>query len=218
MSVRSWFFDFDGTLVDSLPGISFSIQQSFNSCGLQPPTSDIRTMIGPSVRTILSRLSESVTGADIEKLESAFRISYDTEGWTRTVAFPQVLETMRSLARTGAKLFVFTNKPSKVTMQITHRLGIEGLLQEALSRDSSSPPYASKSEMLRDLMDRHNISATSSAVVGDSREDMDAARTNNQQFFFASYGYGTISQSEFNQQTVILKKFSDLMTHCPGAF
>lgn len=218
MRVRSWFFDFDGTLVDSLPGISFSINEAFDACGLAAPTSNLRSMIGPSVRTILSRLSENVTGVDIDKLEFAFRKSYDSEGWSRSPAFPQVLETMQSLASTGAKLFIFTNKPLKVTMKITRQLGIEGLLQEVLCRDSSSPPYASKSEMLRYLIDRHQVHSTSSAVVGDSREDRDAARANNQTFFFASYGYGELLESELDRETIRLKNFSDLMTHCSGAF
>jgi phosphoglycolate phosphatase-like HAD superfamily hydrolase len=72
--------------------------------------------------------------------------------------------------------------------------------------------------MLRYLIDRHRVQATSSAVVGDSREDREAARANHQTFFFASYGYGELSESELDQETISLKNFSDLMTHCSGAF
>lgn len=217
MRFESLFFDFDGTLVDSLPGIEFSIQQAFARCGQTMPPVELRTMIGPSVRSILQKLAGNASSSEVDRLESAFRASYDTAGWAKTPVFSGVAETLQRLTETGVRLFIFTNKPATVTRQIVEHLKMESLFQEILSRSSRTPPYASKAEMLADLLQRHHASPMQSAVVGDSSEDFEAASGNKLPFFFASYGYGKLAPTDLQQRTTVISNFSDLMTHCSGA-
>ena len=217
MRFESLFFDFDGTLVDSLPGIEFSIQQAFAGCGHTMPHVELRTMIGPSVRAILQKLASNASLSEVDQLEAAFRASYDTAGWTKTFAFPGVAETLRMLAEAGTRLFIFTNKPAVATRQIVKHLKMESLFQDILSKNSRTPPYASKAEMLADLMQRHRVSPMQSAVIGDSPEDFEAAAGNKLPFIFASYGYGKLTATELQQRTTVISNFSDLLTHCSGA-
>lgn len=214
---ESLFFDFDGTLVDSLPGIEFSIQQAFATCEQTMPPVELRTMIGPSVRAILQRLSGNASLSEVDRLEAAFRASYDTAGWAKTPVFSGVSETLRTLAEAGTRLFIFTNKPARATQQIVKHLKIGSLFQEVLSRNSRTPPYASKTEMLADLMQRHRVNPMQTAVIGDSLEDFEAATENKLPFFFASYGYGKLTTADLQKHPTVISNFSDLMTHCSGA-
>ena len=211
----SLFFDFDGTLVDSLPGIAYSLEQAFKARRRAMLTPLSRTMIGPPVPTIVAQLLGSTDAAEIGALVSAFRASYDFDGWTKTEVFADVKDTLQSLADAGTRLYVFTNKPAEITAKIVHRCGLQGLLQEVRSKDSRVPQYTSKTEMLQDMMGRHHIDHRHSAVVGDSHEDLDAARMLNQEFFFASYGYGNVEFTAVNQMTII-PNFGDLLGHCIG--
>lgn len=214
---ESLFFDLDGTLVDSLPGIAYSLEQAFKVCErvmLQPV---VREMIGPPIPTIIAQLSGCTDDQEILDLVAAFRTSYDSKGWTKTLVFPEVRDTLQSLAEAGAQLYVFTNKPTEIAKRIIFQCGLGGLLQEIRSRDSRVPAYLSKAEMLRDMMERDHIDKHHSAVVGDSLEDSNAAKMLDQQFFFASYGYGEIEFKPFDRKTVIISKFGDLLGHCIGA-
>ena len=48
-------FDLDGTLLDSLPGIAFSVREACRMVGLPEPKINLRSLLGPPIRTILSR-------------------------------------------------------------------------------------------------------------------------------------------------------------------
>ena len=54
---RAWFFDLDGTLLDSLPGIEHSARAAFAACGLAMGEVELRTLIGPPIRTILAKMA-----------------------------------------------------------------------------------------------------------------------------------------------------------------
>src|SRR5437870_1611955 len=82
------FFDLDGTLLDSLPGIAFSIEKAFEACSLSMRPIDLREAIGPPIRKILSLDALSESESDLDLLERAFRVSYDSDGWQKTLLFP----------------------------------------------------------------------------------------------------------------------------------
>src|SRR5450755_4528604 len=212
----SLFFDLDGTLVDSLPGIAYSLEQAFKTCGRVMVKPISRTMIGPPVPTIISQLLESTDASAILELVSAFRASYDSDGWTKSEVYPEVKDTLQVLADAGARLYVFTNKPVEIALKITDLWNLHKLLHEVRSRNSRVPPYSSKTEMLRDMMARHQADQQRTAVVGDSHEDSNAAKVLNKQFFFASYGYGDVKLMPLDQMTVVVPKFGDLLGHCLG--
>jgi phosphoglycolate phosphatase len=56
--VRHVIFDLDGTLIDSLPGIAWSVDVALRSCGLPPAERDLGPFIGPPVRDILRQFPE----------------------------------------------------------------------------------------------------------------------------------------------------------------
>jgi phosphoglycolate phosphatase-like HAD superfamily hydrolase len=67
--------------------------------GLPERTLDLRRLIGPPIRTILSRAAETTDDAVLNELEWHFRVNYDSEGWRQTVCFPGVPELLETLKR-----------------------------------------------------------------------------------------------------------------------
>jgi phosphoglycolate phosphatase len=186
------FFDLDGTLADSLPGLQASISEALRGGGRQLRVEDLRPYIGPGIRTILKKLESDLTEAELDGMERSFRASYDTEGVKNTVLFEGVKSTLEALKANGADLFVVTNKPKLATANLMEQHGLTGLFRETLSRNSREPVYASKGEMLRDLVARHGVDVGRAMMVGDTAEDYDAARDAGMRFAFAEYGYGAV--------------------------
>ncbi len=56
MQTRNVLFDLDGTLIDSLPGIEFSVDCALAECSLPPRRRELRPLIGPPIRAIFSQL------------------------------------------------------------------------------------------------------------------------------------------------------------------
>lgn len=190
------FFDLDGTITDSLPGIEFSIRESFSSIGFPLLEKDIRRYIGPGIRTILRNIEPGLSNQDMERMVLAYRNSYDTTGCLRSALYTGVSETLRRLLMEGMQLFIVTNKPSLATRNLLNHFGLAALFREIASPDSRSPSYPSKSEMLIDLITRYRVDVERACMIGDTAEDMAAARDANIAFVHSAYGYGTLTTSE----------------------
>jgi phosphoglycolate phosphatase-like HAD superfamily hydrolase len=61
-------FDLDGTLVESLAGIEDSVRKAFTSCGLTMHVSSLRDLVGPPIRTILSRAGHVLDDQKLDDL------------------------------------------------------------------------------------------------------------------------------------------------------
>lgn len=186
-------FDLDGTLVDSLPGIEFSAKAAFAACGIPWPTIDLRPMIGPPIRTIFSRVADTSDARILVKLEQAFRASYDGDGWQKTLCYPGAEAALGVLREAGIRLFIVTNKPQHITLRTLEMLRIKEPFERVVTRDSRTPQYTDKREMIEVLLDSSGLNAEGCMLVGDTEEDADAAASCHVRFAHVSHGYGTIS-------------------------
>ena len=188
--VEAFIFDLDGTLIDSIPGIRSSLAAAFQSIGREMPAADLRRAIGPPIRVIAKRLDPSLTGDETLAIEKVYRPLYDASGWRESILFEGVAETLRTLHNVGFRLFVATNKPLIPTRNILNQLGMAPLFEGVITRDSSTPHFASKAAMLAELIITHNLRPEATAMVGDTIEDREAGAANSIRCIFASYGYG----------------------------
>jgi phosphoglycolate phosphatase len=185
-------FDLDGTLIDSLPGIEFSVREAFIIRQVPLLHCNLRKLIGPPIRTILSEAGGIENDQILDDLEGAFRRSYDDQGWRLTACFTGVEIVLRIMADRGHRLFVATNKPNRISIKILDTLKIYDLFESVITRDSISPPYSSKSEMLRALLNNCQIPPEDCTMVGDTMEDCLAANEFGIKFAFMRHGYGEI--------------------------
>jgi phosphoglycolate phosphatase len=192
---QALFFDLDGTLLDSLPGIAFSIEQAFVACGLPMQALDLGEAIGPPIRTILALAATQATDSDLDLLERAFRSSYDSEGWQRTLLFAGSSPMLQEAYVLGIQLFVVSNKPRHIAVKILEREGVLSLFTAILTRDSSDPPYPSKAQMIEHLLRVFQLDAARCIMIGDTAEDALAAAAMLVPFAWMAHGYGKIPAS-----------------------
>lgn len=182
-------FDLDGTLLDSLPGIAFSVRQACRMAGLLAPKIDLRSLLGPPIRTILSRAVPTDNPALLDQLEKAFRISYDTEGWKKTSCFDGARPALGMMKAKGHRLFVVSNKPRHISLRILEREGLLQFFERIYTRDSRTPAYTSKQDMLREFLREYDVSCADCLMVGDTMEDATAAAAAGIRFVYMTHGY-----------------------------
>jgi phosphoglycolate phosphatase len=190
--VRAVFFDLDGTLLDSLPGIEYSAEAAFAACGLARGEVDLRGLIGPPIRTILANMSRGVSEGELDALERAFRVSYDSEGWRMTPHYAGAAEALRALRAEEKWLFVVSNKPRHISVRILEVEGTLGFFDEVVTRDSRETAYAGKLEILVHLLRKWELRAEECLMVGDTIEDAEAASDCGMRFCLMSHGYGDV--------------------------
>ena len=210
-------FDLDGTLLDSLPGIAFSVQEACRMVGLPEPKINLRSLLGPPIRTILSRAVATDDPALMDRLEQAFRTSYDNEGWRKTSCFDGARATLGVMKAGGHRLFVVSNKPRLISLKILEREGLLPLFERIYTRDSLSPART-KQEMLHEFLSEYGVSSSNCLMVGDTMEDAAAAAAAGMGFVYMTHGYGELAQTPYVPIAYKLDNFSQflqLMTQEP---
>jgi phosphoglycolate phosphatase len=196
MPVTAILFDLDGTLVDSLPGIEYSIRVALRQVLPRRETVDPRGWIGPPIRAMFRRAFPDVDDATLDDLERAFRSSYNSEGWQKTLAYNGVAATLARLAEQGVRNFVVTNKPRIPTQRILGQLHLVQCFTAVVTQDCTSPPFASKSEMVAYLLTQYSLKSRQTLLVGDSDDDDRAAQGCGLPFLAVTYGYGAAHHAQ----------------------
>ena len=190
-SFKSILFDLDGTLIDSLGSVSDSIKIVLMKAGYRTDINS-RKLIGPPIREIFSSILPELNGKMINDLIVAYRKEYDSEGWKNTKLFdhvPMVLDDLHSLRKLYC--YLVTNKPHIPTSNILKLFNIAKYFEDAVSPDTFPGVGISKSELVSELIQKHNIDVSESVFVGDSQLDAKAAYENKICFVAVSYGYGS---------------------------
>lgn len=183
-------FDLDGTLVDSLPGVTWSVKFAFAVCGVDICCPNLKPLMGPPIREIMAAASGVTDPLLLDRLEAAFRASYDEQGWCMANLYDGTAEMISELRAWDLRLWVATNKNRKPAKKILDAFGLSSF-QGVVCRDSRVPPFRSKGEMLRDLLVRHELSAAECLMVGDTQEDWRAAVEAGIACVLVPHGYGT---------------------------
>lgn len=208
--VNAVLFDLDGTLVDSLPGISWAARLAMAEVLPGSELPDLRPFVGPPIREVFRRLLDEATIALLADLESAFRRHYNMEGWRRSLAYPDVPDALASLSAGGIRLGVVTNKPQEPTKRILDHLDLARFMDVVLTPDSSSPPFASKAETLVAALQARALIPALTLFVGDSNDDAFAARACGVRFAAVTRGYGNAAHQTAHPIAVTLDALGDL--------
>jgi phosphoglycolate phosphatase len=183
--IENFIFDLDGTLVDSLPGIEDSVRFAVSS-----PIPPLRSLIGPPIRSILRCLEPDLSELDLDGLTKRFRKAYDSTGWRNTILQSGTTEVLAELHKRGRRVFLATNKPARPTTKILAMLSIGQYFAGVSTCDSRTPVFASKTEMLRALLQCHSLDPTRCLMVGDTVEDYVSAVETGMDALIVSNGYG----------------------------
>ena len=129
MNVGGLLFDLDGTLLDTLEDIAFSMNAALSRFGGRPlPADDYRLYIGQGLEVLASRvLPEARRDEDtIRQCVAAMREVYATRWAHATRPYPGIVALLDALKKRALPMAVFSNKAHDFTVRIvTHFFGAE---------------------------------------------------------------------------------------------
>lgn len=186
-------FDLDGTLVDSLPDIVFAIERTMQELGRPALGSPlIASWVGDGVTRLLKQVltGERSAEPDPELLARAmalFRKAYAEHLCVDSRLYPGALELLQAL-KGRCRLACITNKSRMFTEPLLPLLGIDWYFDLVLSGDSLG---ALKPDPLplRHAAELFQLPPDRCCMVGDSRNDILAARAAGFHGLALSYGY-----------------------------
>lgn len=186
-------FDLDGTLVDSAADLYRSMNLSLQSLGWPLVTEvQIREWVGKGA----SKLCESVLLHLFGKLDAeqhkvllhTFVETYGAELCVNTQIYSGVPEFLKHCQTLNIKMACVTNKPVKLAQGLLDALELSSYFRVVLGGDSL-PERKPHPLPLLHCMQSLNTSASQSLMIGDSSNDVEAARRAGIDCIVVSYGY-----------------------------
>lgn len=131
----------------------------------------------------------------LDALVKRFIAYYSAALDVETTLFPDVIETLALLKKQGHTLAICTNKPIDPTHRVLEAYNLSQFMDGVVGGDSFSfkkPDGRHISQLLEDM----NRSPETAVMVGDSQNDVYAAREAGIPVIFLTYGYSRVSAEE----------------------
>lgn len=199
-------FDLDGTLVDSALDLAQAVDATLLQLGRKAAGEQrVRQWVGNGAEKLMRRAlawsqAGSLAGDDLElkagsisaagiKIPLAlFLDAYKSKLVEKTVLYPGVKACLDLFQQQGIKMAVVTNKPHALSLPILDALGIAEYFCLVLGGDSLEQKKPDPMPLCH-AMDELNISPIETLMVGDSKTDIDAAKSALVASVGVSYGY-----------------------------
>ena len=188
-------FDFDGTLIDSVPDLAAAVNQMLKTLGYkEQKESLIREWIGNGAKMLVRRAllyvkpEERLDNETLQEALAIFLDHYKEHMCDATYLYPNAQETLQILKHHNKKIAIVTNKPSAFVAPILQKLGIAHLVDLYLGAEDAKRKKPHPEPLLQ-ACEQAGVDVDAAIMVGDSKNDIEAAKACNMQSIAVSYGY-----------------------------
>lgn len=183
-------FDLDGTLADSFPGISRSINQTLTTLGRETvPGEQLRPFVGMRLAMIFGALLRSRDEALIDRAVDIYRPLFDEAGIFESRAYPGIPEALTTFHNAGHSLQVVTVRSIESARLVVCHLGLDGYF-DAVHGPDRTQRTCDKADLVRAALDLADADPRNALMVGDRADDIRAARAHGVRAVAAGWGYG----------------------------
>jgi|SRR5690625_404221 len=189
-------FDLDGTLVDSIHDIAQAANAMLTELNFEPyPLKQMTSFVGRGVdalvwQCLLGRISDNAPEPALyQKARTLFAKHYDKVLHTgETPIFNEVFKGLEAFKAAGCPLAVVTNKPLAYTQIILTQTQLAPLFDYVVGGDSCEEKKPDPLPLLYACA-QLDVPAEKCLMVGDSINDVQAARQANMKVIVVPYGY-----------------------------
>lgn len=231
-SIQGVAFDLDGTLVDSAPGLTAAVDSALYALELpQAGEARVVTWIGNGADVLMERafnwsrqeraIQRAAQGKpDIEDhvpqeeqirmLRKLFNRYYEETVEEGSFLFPDVADTLAALHAKGLPLALVTNKPTPFVAPLLEALDIAQFFSFVVGGDDvvNKKPHP---EPLLLVCKKLNIQPHELLFVGDSRNDILAAKAAGSVSVGLTYGYNYGEAITLSEPDLVFDHFKDLL-------
>ena len=209
MRIKFLIFDLDGTLIDSLADLTDATNHMLGTFGRQAlDSAAVRALVGQGVRNLVGRAMPGGTDDEVERGLKIFLDFNEAHIADKTRLYPGVRETLDRLQALDISLAVISNKNVDLCRKIMAILGIDGFFRAVLGADSLPFRKPSPEPVLKLLRD-FEVTAGSTAMVGDSINDIAAGKEAGVFTVGCIYGYG--NSMELAEADYRIGSFADIV-------
>ncbi|MDO5072799.1 MAG: phosphoglycolate phosphatase [Neisseria animaloris] len=196
--VQAVAFDLDGTLCDSIPDLATAANATREHLGLEPlPGKTVESYVGDGIAKLVHRVLTDTREEQAEQSlwEQAFTFfirHYREHLSDLTRPYPETEAGLGLLKTLGIPLVVITNKNEVLAVELLQQLGLADYFSLILGGDSLPEKKPSPMPLLH-AAEVLNIDPANMIMVGDSKNDILAAKAAGCLSVGVTFGYGDMT-------------------------
>jgi phosphoglycolate phosphatase len=214
-------FDLDGTLMDSVPDLAAAVDKMLMLLGREPAGIErVRDWVGNGSRVLVRRAlagqleHDGVADELADEALALFMQAY-AGGHELTAVYPGVRDCLDWLRERRVKLAIITNKPAQFIEPLLEEKGLAGYFDWLVGGDTL-PQQKPDPAALFWVMDKAGVEPSESLFVGDSRNDVRAAKAATVRCVALTYGYNHGEPIADEQPALVLDDLRELVASAPG--
>jgi phosphoglycolate phosphatase len=190
-AIEAAIIDLDGTLVDTIGDFEQALARTLADLALPPVGREfIARTVGRGSRYLLEKsLAESGGAADhLPQAWERYQVHYDAVNGAHSEVFEGVHEGLAALHERGWRLACVTNKPRVFALRLLELKGLAGAFDHVFGGDSFERHKPDPLPLLKTCEALGAVPART-LMIGDSRNDCEAARAAGCPIVLVGYGY-----------------------------
>lgn len=214
-------FDLDGTLMDSVPDLAAAVDKMLMLLGREPAgMARVRDWVGNGSKVLVRRAlagklqHDGVADELADEALALFMQAY-SGGHELTTVYPGVRECLDWLRERDVKLSIITNKPAQFIEPLLEEKGLAGYFQWLVGGDTLPQQKPDPAALLW-VMSQAGVAPDASLFVGDSRNDVRAAKAAAVPCVALTYGYNHGEPIANEAPTLVLDDLRELVASVSG--
>lgn len=191
-----FFFDLDGTIIDSSVGITNSVKYTLRKYGIEETDREkLYPFIGPPLTDSFARFYGFSDEKSVEAVKF-YREYYSENGIYENEVYSGLEDTLKELRRLGKKLVVATSKPEVFARKILEYLKLDTYFDYIAGMELNGN-RATKAEVISYAFSACGIDDPSKVLmVGDREHDVIGAHKAGIDCLGVLYGFGSLEELE----------------------
>lgn len=187
-------FDFDGTLLYTIPDLADAVNHALAKYGY--PTHDyptVQSFVGNGVRLLVARaLPGGEENPDMDAVFAAFSEYYDIHCLDKTGPYDGIMEMLKAMHSRGVKMAIVTNKYQAAAEELRAKFFGEyiPIIEGDIAGRERKPDPAPVRAALKAL----GAEGEGAVYIGDTEVDMMTAKNSGIDFCAVAWGYRSMEQ------------------------
>jgi phosphoglycolate phosphatase len=204
----NFIFDLDGTLIDSYAGIEKAFISTIKQLNCRTTENfNLKNQIGKPLFDIFFEATNSKSLG--EQAIPIFRSTYQLNYISGFSVYENVHQSLELLVNAGHKLFIVTNKAAVLATEIILLAGLKDFFIGIYGPELNQS--VKKFSLIQNLLDEHeNVKPNNCIMIGDTRNDFEAANLFKIPIIILLHGYGKKIDFEEKEIDFFCESFNDL--------
>ncbi|MGE7090390.1 HAD family hydrolase [Lysinibacillus sp. NPDC048646] len=210
--MKSYIFDFDGTLADSKQCSVLATQEAFRLLELETPSVEIiEYYMGiPIEQSFKEMASIQLEESLFEELLAIFRREYKKFENESLSLFPKMMDVLEELNKQGKQCFVVSSKKTDVLLRNLQALQINRFFEDYIGSDQVKH-YKPHPEGIFKLVERHQLDLQACVMIGDAIFDIQMGKAAGCKTCAVTWGSHSEEQLQKEQPNYCISDVLDLL-------